>query len=79
MLDKDKLKCARCGSDLNLSVPFDGCDWDSVKGEGSGFDYNISLDCSACGRTYAIGRLKSRFDFCENVEEARPYGKGGGL
>ena len=70
----DKLKCPRCGGNLELSTSFDGCDWDSVKGEGSGFDYEIAL-VSDCGRVYPIGRLKDEFAFCENIESRRPYGR----
>ena len=72
----DKLKCTKCGADLELSVGFDGADWDSVKGEGSGFDYSIKLSCiGKCGRIYNIGRVKNAMDFCENIEKLRPYEK----
>ena len=69
-----KLKCPDCNAVLNLSVGFDGCDWDSVKGEGSGFNYEITLECPECGRLYPVGRLKREADFCENTEARRPYG-----
>lgn len=75
MLDKDKLKCVDCGRNLDLRVVFDGCDWDSVKGSGSRFDYEIELCCKNCGRVYPVGRLKNEFAFCENIEKRRPYGK----
>lgn len=72
----NQLKCADCGGSLVLRVVFDGCDWFSVKGEGSRFDYEIELYCDECGRVYPIGRLKNEFAFCENVEQRRPYGRG---
>lgn len=75
MLDKNKLKCTDCGGNLDLQVAYDGCDWDSAKGEGSGFNYEIALACDDCGRIYPIERLKEEFAFCENIEKRRPYGK----
>jgi len=76
MLDANKLKCVACGGILDLQTSFDGCDWESVKGESSGFNYEIELICD-CGRVYPIGRLKNEFDFCENIESRRPYGRTG--
>lgn len=73
MTDKSKLKCVCCNSILKLNISFDGCDWESKEGEGSGFDYEISLLCADCGRIYPIGRVKNSFDFCENSEYLRPY------
>lgn len=75
MDNRNKLKCTACGKDLELHVSFDGCDWDSVKGEGSEFCFEISLGCTDCGRIYSIGRLKDEFEFCENIKKRRPYGK----
>ena len=69
-----KLKCPACGGNLKLTIGYDGCDWDSVKGEGSGFGYEITLDCFDCPRLYAIGRLKNEFHFSENIQTRRPYG-----
>ena len=76
MQNHKKLKCANCGENLELDVSFDGCDWDSVKGKGSGYDYEIQLYCE-CGRVYPIGRINNEFAFCENVESRRPYGRMG--
>ena len=73
MQDKSKLKCTNCGDNLELEVSFDGCDWESIKGEGSNFNYKIALSCS-CGRVYPIGRLNNELAFCENIENYRPYG-----
>ena len=75
MQEKYMLRCTNCKSVLELEVVFDGCDWDSVTGEGSGFDYQIQLSCPqmGCGRVYPIGRIKEERDFCENKEIQRPY------
>jgi uncharacterized Zn finger protein len=75
MTDHKKLKCTRCGEVLDLRVAYDGYDVDSTAGNGSGFKYEIVLDCDNCGYVYPIGRVKSEVDFCENVEKLRPYGK----
>lgn len=59
-----------CGSDnIECSVSFDGCDFISEAGEGSGFMYEISLVCNNCGRAYPIGRIKSYQDFSENLDK----------
>jgi hypothetical protein len=42
-----KLQCVDCGGDLILDVSFDGCDWDSIKGEGSG-KYSSIVDAVGC-------------------------------
>ena len=75
MKEASMLKCTHCGSTLELSVGYDGCDWNSIKGAGSEFDYEISLCCPkmGCGRVYPIGRIKNHNDFSENLEEYRPY------
>jgi len=73
MENKNMLKCTDCGHDLKLSVAYDGCDWNSEKGEGSGFDYEIYFTCVSCGSVYPIGRLQHGYDFCENIETNRPY------
>ena len=76
MTDNNKLHCSNCGGSLALRVSYDGCDWESVKGERSGFKHEISLDCDNCGRIFPIGRLNSESAFCENLEPRRPYGAG---
>lgn len=75
MIDSHKLKCPECDSILHLSLAFDGCDWNSIKGEGSNFDHEISLRCpkDGCGYIYSIGRIKNDYDFVENLEKYRPY------
>ena len=57
------LTCGSCGRELeNVSTGFTGADWGTQAGEGSGFDYEIRLDCK-CGRTYHIGNTKGINDF----------------
>lgn len=59
------LKCSACGSyAIKLSVYYDGADWNSEKGEGSGFKYGIDLYCDDCGRAYPVCRLKDEFAVC---------------
>lgn len=62
------LVCPDCGAELEVSVAYDGCDWDSVAGEGSGFCWCVSLDCTACSRTFPVGRVKRSHHFSENKE-----------
>lgn len=71
----NRLKCTDCGCDLELRVAFDGCDWDTVDGENSGYKYPISLICvnDNCARVYTIGRLKNQFDFSASNTETRPF------
>ena len=59
-----KLKCV-CGGNLELRHEFDGCDWNSKHGKGSGFDYPISFVCQKCGSVFEIGRTKKFSDFDE--------------
>ncbi|MDR1631233.1 MAG: Trm112 family protein [Oscillospiraceae bacterium] len=75
MKDERKLKCTDCRGSLDLLVSFDGCDRDSIKGGGSGYNYEITLQCDECGRIYPIGRLNNEFAFCENIKQRRPYGR----
>ena len=74
-----KLKCPHCGSYLGLETMYDGCDWQSAAGAGSGFGYVIALTCSrrGCGRVYPVGRVRREKDFSEPAGELRPYsGRG---
>ncbi len=61
------LVCPACGAELELHIGYDGCDWNSIAGEGSGFDYSVHLQCTCCPRTYPVGRVKKEKDFCGNV------------
>jgi hypothetical protein len=71
----DNLKCPVCGSELELEVPFDGCDWNSREGEGSRFDYQIALCCPkmGCGRVFPIGRIKKESDFSIVLDKYRRF------
>lgn len=68
---KYKLKCPACDSDLELSVGFTGCDWDTKAGEGSGYDYPLSLDCTNnnCARVYPLVHLKNENCFSEVLDK----------
>mgnify|MGYP000064844623 CR=1 FL=1 len=59
------LKCNECGSVLKLSIGYTGCDWNTEAGEGSGYGYEVSLDCTNanCARIYTIGHIKNINDF----------------
>jgi hypothetical protein len=66
-----KLDCPLCRAPLKLAIGFTGCDWLTKAGEGSGYDYFVSLDCTndACGAVYNIGHLKREADFTPMDEE----------
>lgn len=67
------IKCPKCGSDLKLSVGFTGADWNTKAGEGSGYGWEITLDCTkfGCGRVYPIGNIKKYSDFTEVKDESK--------
>lgn len=69
------LVCAACGAALELEVWYDGCDWHSKAGEGSGFNYSVTLSCTSCPRIYPVGRVKQLKDFCEDTDNAGTYQK----
>ncbi|MCM1166797.1 MAG: hypothetical protein NC299_12910 [Lachnospiraceae bacterium] len=53
------LKCEGCGSyALKLHVSADGLDEQSAAGAGSGFVWEVSLDCGECGRVFPICRTR---------------------
>lgn len=57
------LVCAGCGNnDLDFHVMYTGADWNCEAGEGSGYDFEVSLVCDKCGRIYTIGHVKSESD-----------------
>ena len=63
------LKCVQCGNDdLYLSVGYDGMDYHSEAGEGSGFSCEVTLECPHCGRVYIIGRVKRSSDFAIDID-----------
>lgn len=71
----DNLKCPVCGTELEFEFSFDGCDWDSKAGEGSGFDNQISLCCPkmGCGRVFPIVRVKKESDFSEVIDKIKRF------
>jgi len=66
-----KLKCPTCNVNFKLLVEFSGCDWDTKKGEGSNYNYPISLNCSKCGAVYTLGHLKNECDFSVMKDELK--------
>ena len=70
-----KIKCPNCGSELYLQLGYDGCDWDTVAGDGSGYDFPLSLCChnNQCACIFTLGRLRNEFAFSESIEEYRSY------
>jgi hypothetical protein len=66
-----KLKCHNCDTILKLVICFTGCDWDTKKGEGSGYGYPISLDCDNCGSVHTLGHVKGYGDFSEVVDNLK--------
>lgn len=71
-----KLKCPHCGDELHLELGFDGCDWESEAGEGSGYNYQLYLACNryGCGNVFPIVRLKYGVELVsEPVEKMRAY------
>lgn len=62
--------CEGCGSYSIVSrVVFDGADWCSEAGEGSGFGWLVELVCVNCGRIYPVVRLKSD----KNISDVIPF------
>ena len=63
------LKCPSCNSNLKLSIGYTGCDWNTKKGEGSGYGWEVSLFCVNCGNLFTIGHMKECFHLAEMKEE----------
>ena len=62
------LVCAVCGSDLEFHCSFDGMSQNAVlydKRFSPNWDWEVSLVCNSCGRTYPICRTKSELDVSE--------------
>lgn len=70
-----KLKCPHCNEVLTISFGYDGCDWNSEEGEGSGFGHEVGLVCNSCGSYYPIVRTKGINDAVCVKEDNRPYNK----
>ncbi|MFD1363076.1 hypothetical protein [Lentibacillus salinarum] len=73
MSERLKLKCPSCHSNLKLSEGYTGCDWNCEKGEGSNYDWEISLDCTndRCAYVFALGHIKEIGDFSPAIN--KPY------
>lgn len=67
----DNLKCPICGTELELTIGYTGADWNTKAGKGSGYGWEISLDCTkdGCGRVYTIGHIKKYGDFSEVIDK----------
>lgn len=75
MKDIHKLKCPHCNHILTIDFVYDGCDWNSEAGEGSGYDYEVGLVCNHCGSYYPIVRTRKINDAVCVKEKIRPYNK----
>lgn len=65
--------CEGCGSyHLRATVSYDGCDWRSKAGDGSGFEFLVALECEDCGRIYPVIRLKDEFAVSQLKEPDEP-------
>lgn len=53
------IKCEGCGSyNITMHVGYDGADYLSEAGDGSGFKCEVKLVCEDCGRIYPVCRVK---------------------
>lgn len=57
------LKCPSCNSVLKLVEGYTGSDWECEAGEGSGYDYEISLECTNCAYIFPLGYVRGINDF----------------
>ena len=73
MKDKFKLKCSECETILEPYVYFDGCDWESEAGDGSGYKWCVSLKCPCCGSIYPIARMREFNDISLTKKKEAPY------
>lgn len=68
--------CPDCGKELEVSIGYDGCDWLSEAGEGSGFKTCVSLRCTGCPRIFSAARVRdfsdvSRIASVEQINKRR--------
>lgn len=66
-----KLKCPSCNSNLKLSIGYTGADWNTKKGEGSGYGWEVSLECTNCGNVFTIGHMTHGSDLAEMKDELK--------
>lgn len=69
------IKCPYCDSELILKQGFTGADWDCVAGEGSGYGWEISFNCSNedCARIFPIVHTKGCYDVSVVKEKYRSF------
>ncbi|MEA4900496.1 hypothetical protein [Desulfitobacterium sp.] len=67
------LKCPVCNSILKLNISYSGCDWDTKAGKGSGYGWEVSLDCinSKCASLFTIGHVRNINDFVGLKDELK--------
>lgn len=72
---KKMLKCPYCDSDLELHQGYTGCDWDTIKGEGSGYGWVLNLQCSNdnCATIFPLVHSKEMHDVSVVKEEFRHF------
>lgn len=58
--------CPDCHSELKVGYGFTGAAWDSEAGDGSGFGWEISLDCTGCDRIFPLGFVREYGDFSQH-------------
>lgn len=62
------LVCSACGEQLDFSCSFVGMSENAVlydKRSNPNWDWEVSLTCNNCGRSYPICRTKDRYDVSE--------------
>ena len=62
-----------------MNQGYTGCDRDCEAGEGSGYGYDISLECDGkdgCGCSIPLGHIKNYGDFSVVGEDLRAFNKG---
>jgi len=64
-----QLKCTECNSDLKLSIGYTGADYNCENGENSGYEWEISLNCTneKCAIIYILGYMKGIDDFSKVI------------
>lgn len=63
-----KMPKCECGEELKHNVIWTGADWNCEKGEGSGYEYELVLECEKCGRVYSLCNMRNVSDVSFRVE-----------
>lgn len=68
-----KLECPVCHSILKLDIGYTGCDWNTKKGKGTGFGWEVSLVCTniKCRSLFTIGHIRNINDFVGLKDELK--------